>query len=59
MIKNKKRMGRPPIAESKKRKIYISFTCSISESDNIKRKAKKLNTTQSDFIRQAVNVFAS
>lgn len=57
MVKNKKKTGRPPIAESKRRNIYISFTCTVSEAHNIKRKADKLNTTQSNFIRQAVNLF--
>lgn len=50
----KKAVGRPKIAESKKRKIYICISCTSQEKKMIEQKAKERNIRRSAFIRMAV-----
>jgi len=52
MKKNK--VGRPAIAESKKRNIYVCISCTKDEVTKIDRKAKQYDTTRSEVIRMAI-----
>jgi hypothetical protein len=52
MKKNK--VGRPAIAESKKRSEYICVSCTKQELSDIKRKAKEYNVRRSALIRMAL-----
>lgn len=50
----KKAVGRPKIAESKKRKIYICINCTSDEKKMIEQKAKERKIKRSALIRMAV-----
>lgn len=53
----KRSVGRPRIAESKRRKVYVCISCTESELKLIRRKAKEHNVNQSSLIRMAVESF--
>ena len=50
----KKSVGRPRIAESKKRKINICISCTEDELKMIERKAKQNKVRRSTMIRMAM-----
>jgi hypothetical protein len=50
----KKSVGRPRIAESKKRKVYVCISCTVDEIKMIERKAKEMKVRKSTLIRLAV-----
>jgi hypothetical protein len=47
-------IGRPRIAESKKRKVYVCINCTESELKMIDRKAKEYNLRRSALVRMAI-----